>query len=375
MFPKTYDEARARFLDCANGLKARFPQAEVLSFNLPSAKDPNLFVDELYIPSANPNPQTLLVLTSGVHGLEASLGSAAQLRFMNDQLQTALDKGVGVWIVHCLNPFGWKYGRRSTEENVDLNRNFGTAPETFRTPNEGYVKLAPSFEQNQKARADRLHPLKALAFLGSHVLGKDFDSRSLTQAITQGQFTHPKGLQYGGTGPTPQAKRFRERFERIAAPYREIVHLDFHTGLGRKNRLHLLTGIDVEACIHRPTFKRLFHTEKETHLYEFNSGDEKGFYQTVGDINTMVANCAAGKNVVALTFEFGTLGTGLVNSGRALSRLWLENLGTQNGFESAEDERKIRAKFRDLFEPQDPAWQANALAITREVLNRIVDRL
>jgi hypothetical protein len=373
LFPKTYDDARAQFLSSAKKIQAAHPRAEIRSFHVPSQTDQNLYVDEIYIPSKT--PQSLLILTSGVHGLEASLGSAAQLQFMQTQLNFALSKGIGVWIVHCLNPYGWKYARRVTEENINLNRNFGTTPESFRTPNDGYLRLAPHIENKSKARSHLLHPLATMAFLIARVFKKEFSSRTLTQAIAQGQFTNPQGLEYGGTAPTPQAKHFRERFEVIENPYSEIMHADFHTGLGKRNRLHLLTGFDVERCVNPTTFKRLFKVEDETHLYEFNSGDEVGFYRTIGDINTLVADCAPTKKVVALTFEFGTLGTGLLANARSLSRLWLENRGTQNGFETSEHEIKIRAKFRELFEPQDPKWQANALAISEQVLKQVVDRL
>ncbi len=371
MFPKSYDEARARFLASSESLKRRYPRAEMRSFNVPSAKDPNLFVDEIYIPGK----KALLMLTSGVHGLEASLGSAAQLEFMSETIHLALEKGAGVYIVHCLNPYGWKYARRVTEENINLNRNFGTTPETFRTPNEGYLRLAPEIERNEKARHDLLHPFKTLKFLATRLFKKEFTSRTLTQAIAQGQFTNPRGLEYGGREQTPQARNLTERFKQVQNGYDEIIHIDFHTGLGKRNRLHLLTGFDQEKCVHPETFKRLFRAKDEAHLYKFNSGDEDGFYRTVGDINMMTAECAPGKKVVALTFEFGTLGTGLIANGRALSRLWLENRGTQNGFASKKDEQKIKAKFRDLFEPQDPAWQKNALDITHTVLRQVVERL
>ena len=198
----------------------------------------------------------------------------------------------------------------------------------------------------------------------------------MSQAISQGQFTNPKGLEFGGTEPTPQARYFRERFEQLEPRFDEIVMVDLHTGLGKRGRLHLLTGFDVATCVHPQTFARLFQPENEAHLYEFNSGDERGFYQTIGDINTMIAELAAPhKKVVALTFEFGTLGASLLAKADSLSRLWLENQGTHYGFKSPLHEHKIRQKFKELFEPEDVAWQKNALATTREVFSRLVERL
>ncbi len=374
VFPKNYDDARAQFLAVANSIVPSYPGSEIKSFQVPSATDQNLFVDDFFIPSLG-SPTGLLILTSGVHGLEASLGSAAQIQFMREFLPRAAEKGVAVWIVHSLNPYGFKHGRRNTEENINLNRNFGTTAETFRTPNEGYKKLALHFEKEQRASGGALHKFVTLAFLAKRLFTKEFDVHSLSQAISQGQFTNPKGLEFGGTEPTPQARYFRERFEHLEVPFEEIVMVDLHTGLGKQGRLHLLTGYDVETCIHPQTFARLFKPENERQFYEFNSGDEKGFYRTVGDINTMVAELAPRKKVVALTFEFGTLGDGLLAKADSLSRMWLENQGTHHGFTSPVKERVIREKFKALFEPQDPMWQQNALALTREVFARLVDRL
>jgi len=369
-FPKNYEDARAQFLAQAQAIADRHPGAETRSFNVPSAKDPNLYVDELFVPSIA-SPVSLLVLTSGVHGLEAGLGSAVQLQFMREFLPQAAAKGVAVWIVHCLNPYGYKFGRRTTEENINLNRNFGT---NFTVPNPGYLKLAPHFERKKKA-SGFLHPLKTLSFLTKLLVSGDFNERTLSQAISQGQFTNPQGLEYGGTKPTPQAHYFRERFEEIEKPFEEIVLLDLHTGLGHRNRLHLLTGINVEQCVHKPTFERLFQPEKEVALYEFNSGDEKGFYQTIGDINTMVAEAAPLKKVVALTLEFGTLGNNVFAKADSLSRLWLENQGHFNGYASQSERQKIRQRFKELFNPQERAWQLNALSITRKVLGNTLERI
>jgi predicted deacylase len=374
LFPKNYETARADFLREAAVIRNRAPEADLQSFQVPSAMDQDLFVDDLFVPASG-SATSLLVLTSGVHGLEASLGSAVQIQFMREFLSPLIAKGTAVWIVHCLNPYGFKHGRRTTEANINLNRNFGTAPETFRTPNEGYKKLSSHFEKNKRARGGPLHKFATLSFLLKRLFTKEFDAQSLSQAISQGQFTNPRGLEYGGSEPTPQADYFRRRFETIAHPFAEIVLIDLHTGLGLEKRLHLLTGFDVAKCVHPETFQRLFRPYEESELYEFNSGDEKGFYQTIGDINTMVAELAPEKRVVALTFEFGTLGNGLLSKADSLSRLWLENQGAHYGFATKAHERSIRQKFKDLFEPQDPAWQQNALRITRDIFTRLVQRM
>ena len=48
---------------------------------------------------------------------------------------------MGVLMIHGLNPFGFKYRRRVTEKNVDLNRNCVMGDKMFEIDNKGYGQL------------------------------------------------------------------------------------------------------------------------------------------------------------------------------------------------------------------------------------------
>ena len=67
----------------------------------------------------------LLVLTSATHGVEGFCGSGAQIALMRDEALPALMEklGVAMLLVHAINPYGFSYLSRTTEGNVDLNRN------------------------------------------------------------------------------------------------------------------------------------------------------------------------------------------------------------------------------------------------------------
>jgi hypothetical protein len=70
------------------------------------------------------NPENLLVLISGTHGVEGFCGSGCQIGYLADQLYEALSSTTGLLLVHALNPFGFAWLRRVNEDNIDLNRNF-----------------------------------------------------------------------------------------------------------------------------------------------------------------------------------------------------------------------------------------------------------
>jgi len=68
-------------------------------------------------------PESLLLLISGTHGVEGLTGSGCQVGVLLDELHGALPAGGGVLLIHALNPHGFAWLRRGNEDNVDLNRN------------------------------------------------------------------------------------------------------------------------------------------------------------------------------------------------------------------------------------------------------------
>lgn len=77
-------------------------------------------------------PETALVISSGLHGVEGFFGSAVQLAILasvshgwRPPVNSALV------LIHALNQFGFAWQRRCNEENVDLNRNFLCADQAY----------------------------------------------------------------------------------------------------------------------------------------------------------------------------------------------------------------------------------------------------
>ncbi len=253
-----------------------------------------------------------------------------------------------------------------------MNRNFGLDQTTFQTKNDEYEKLASLFDQKERLRAPRFPLLSTLSLIKkAKKLG--VPTTGLSQAIGQGQFKHPRGLEFGGYGYEPQVQFFIDRFKEVAKDYTRILHFDLHTGLGKKNRLHLLTGATAESR-NEELLRELILADEDRSIYEFTEADEEGFYRTVGDINTLMPVLTPKARVLSLTMEFATLGAGILAKLDTLERLWLENQGANCGYTDARSERSIRRKFSELFAPTALPWRENTVRLGREMLTRVLQR-
>ncbi|MFM8989295.1 MAG: DUF2817 domain-containing protein, partial [Alphaproteobacteria bacterium] len=65
-----------------------------------------------------------LVTMSATHGVEGHCGSGAQVATLREGLLRDLPRDTCAVAIHAINPHGFAWSRRVTEDNVDLNRNF-----------------------------------------------------------------------------------------------------------------------------------------------------------------------------------------------------------------------------------------------------------
>jgi hypothetical protein len=168
----------------------------------------------------------VLVMVSATHGVEGFCGSGAQVDWLQRGEASRLPSGVAVLMIHAVNPFGFAWLRRVTEDNVDLNRNWidFTQP---RPSNSAYLALSEAIcpaEWTDEARsaADRV----LTAFAAEHGFP------SLQQAITGGQYSHPTGLFYGGEAATWSRRTQSDILRQYLSEAGKVVVIDYHTGLG-----------------------------------------------------------------------------------------------------------------------------------------------
>ncbi len=236
-FPSDYSDARDRLLrlaPAAGGTLTAYvapgagPNGETL------ATDVAWFGDD--------DADHVLVLVSATHGVEGFCGSGVQLDWLQAAAalhQAALPDGVAMLLVHAINPHGYAWLRRTTEEGVDLNRNcVGFAPPPA---NAAYAELAdafvpPDLRSETLADADQL----LARWRAEH------GDVAFEHARSGGQHSHPDGIFYGGLEPTWSARTLGDLCRRFRlAERRGVAVIDFHTGLGPH-------GYGEPICGHKP---------------------------------------------------------------------------------------------------------------------------
>jgi hypothetical protein len=99
-FHETYDENREQFRRLAASLQREFSDVEISKCIVKSEVDSDLTIDAVYIPAQN-EAEKLLVMTSGVHGMEGFTGSAVQQYFMTKVLDVEVLQNMGVLLIHA----------------------------------------------------------------------------------------------------------------------------------------------------------------------------------------------------------------------------------------------------------------------------------
>lgn len=369
-FPQNYEDAARRF----KSMFKYYPGSQYGSIPIESKHDKDLALNYFYRPARN-NNENLLIITSGIHGAEAYAGSAIQQMFMEEILPEINTDKLGVLLIHSINPYGFKHFRRVDENNVDLNRNFSADPKLYSMENPGYDNLAELLAPKEPVSAPFYQRLTQGFDIVSGILFGQFSVKELSDAVGQGQHKFPEGLQYGGINPAPQVGFLTTLIERYALSYKRVILIDLHTGLGSANQLHMMTGEGVSYS-QSPLLKKLLRPEEDGENYDLATGDDPGFYPTPGDIINFVPTLLKpDQEVVALTAEFGTIGTGPYNQLKTLNRLILENQGHHHGYSSLDMKRSVQIDFQELFFPLGLVWQTKVIRKSRYLFNNIIKRL
>lgn len=215
-FPQDYVEARQQFC-CLAALSG----ATITSYVLPGHHGPQ--GEELALDVARLGPaqaSRLLLISSGVHGIEGYTGSAAQCAALQKGIFDLTPPDTAVVLAHAVNPWGFAYNRRCDQDGIDLNRNF--IDWSAKSPEEH-----PQCEflmRNLFASPPRERPVKA--FIQRQGISE------YHQALVKGQYRFPQGLCYGGVGPAWSNQVWSEMVQSQAQGVEEIVHIDLHTGAG-----------------------------------------------------------------------------------------------------------------------------------------------
>ena len=219
-FSASYPEARQAFCNAAQ--KAG---AELESILHPMAGPNGEPVATDVAVMGNPYTSQVLLTTSGVHGVEGFFGSAVQQAVLCGELD--LPDDVKVVAVHAINPWGWAHGRRFTEDNVDLNRNFWGDAWNHPEHNEAYQRVQPWAELQGLETSDyenaRQHGEQLAQSIGLEQMKID---------LSAGQQCAREGLFYVGHGHTWSRTVFERLCWQHLSKASKVFYLDLHTGLG-----------------------------------------------------------------------------------------------------------------------------------------------
>lgn len=360
-FQNSYPEARALFLKNISHLKAEIPALEHGEYKIPSSRFADLVTDSLYLPPKSGRKERLLILISGIHGIEGFTGSALQNAFLAENFFNQKDEGLGLLLIHALNPYGFKQKRRVSENNVDLNRNFETSSELFKIKNPGYRKMNSLLNPSEPAHSGWGDRLKFYFQCVKALLQYSMDS--LRRAILKGQYEIPRGIYFGGQEFEPQKELMENLLLKTAPGYSQVLLVDLHTGYGERGRLHLFA--DRTPAMDENYLAQLF----AGHPLDF--AQKKDFYEATGGLVVYAAKLLEAKTRYAgIVFEFGTLDSQkTLGSLDSLYRMVRENQIMQQGARSEEDRQEIAGLFSEMFYPSDSAWRASALDQFRETLS------
>ena len=334
-FSQTYGEARAKFCAAADaaGLDVQSHPHPLLG------RDGETLAMDVALQGRR-DAQALLIVSSACHGVEGFCGSGVQVAALRDEAwsQAVRAAGVAVLYIHALNPYGFSWWRRTTQENVDLNRNFHDFSQPL-PANPGYDELAAWLVPPTWPPAPGVNA--AIARFIS-----DRGERALQDAVTSGQYEHPEGLFFGGRNPTWSHVTLRHVLQEHATRCQRLGWIDLHTGLGPNGHAERIFACRDEAAALRRA--RAWWGEAVTSIYDGTSASAK-----LSGMMWMAAyeECAQAE-YTGIALEVGTVPVlGIIDALRADQ--WLENHP-----EAGEAQRRaIKQQVRDAFYTDTAVWK------------------
>ena len=365
-FRTTYDQTREGIAALIGDLLAQGVPVEAESYAIDAADD--LFIDSFYLPSSGERTN-LIVLTTGVHGMEGYIGSVMLDVFFAEVYPTLNTENTGILVVANVNPYGMKYYRRYNENNVDLNRNFILDWENFDlSSNREYPKVASFLSPDGKIGNALWHEAGFYLSLAKTAITDGADT--VSDALLTGQYEYPQGVYYGGTGDEASTVYLKDVFSQcLDSSYENIVHIDIHSGYGPRYNMVIFNSV-YETMTEAQS--------QEAYGYDYIIAyDSESFYATTGDTTDFFYRLAdqkdADSTLFSTCFEFGTIGDAFFDTILSLKYTVDENRNHWYPTDNATTAEIIRQNYLELYYPTETAWREKTvqdfLAATLGVLS------
>jgi len=334
-----YFSARERFLAASTRLGLEHHALEV---HAPSPKAEPLTID-ITVAGAS-KPKSAIVLSSGVHGVEGVFGSAVQTAFLEQQRSDWQPPTDAAFIfIHAINPFGFAWRRRFNEENIDLNRNFLLAEEKY----SGSPRLSGAFRSVMKPG----RPRTRFGFWTARIalLALRHGVQSFWETLPVGQYDYPDWLYYGGGAPTQSSQALQCFLPTLLDEADEVVHLDFHTGLGKWAECELLVS-ESEGLDNCEWWLKHFDGDMVRKLKSFTQA-----YEVRGGFGPWLRALFPQCKYRYSTAEFGTYSPMRVIGALADELRWQTEIGPNSA------ELPARLRLADTFVPRSRSWRTKSL--------------
>jgi len=339
-FSQSYAEARAKFLIAAH---AAGLTVESHAHPLTGRDGEPLAMD--VVRDGPADARAVLLLSSACHGVEGYCGSGIQIALLQDAALRAQAHaaGVALLVVHGLNPWGFSWWRRTTHENVDLNRNFHDFGQPL-PANPAYAELAALIVPDTWPPTPEVNA-QTMAWIGQH------GPKAWQAAVSAGQHTHPDGLFHSGREPTWSNRTVRAVLAQHGRQCARLGWIDFHTGLGPNGHgERILSTADDAAALGRA---RAWWGPAITSTYD---GSSTSAALTGTMFQAAYDECPQAE-YTGIALEYGTEPLEVVLQALRADQ-WLMN----HPDTPAEVAAPIKRAIRDAFYTDTDGWKAQVLA-------------
>lgn len=365
-FFTTYDEIRENLANRVDLLESDGVEVKYTTYAVDESD--GLYIDNILLP-ATETPTNLIVLTTGVHGMEGYIGSVMLDVFFEELYPTIDTKNTGILIVANVNPYGMKYMRRYNENNVDLNRNFIEDWDNFdRASNVEYPKVE-GFLQPEGAMGNAFwHEVGFYLSLGKEAIVSGADT--ISDALLTGQYEYANGVYYGGDGDEISTAYLKGVFaDCIDGEYENIIHVDIHSGYGPRYNMVIFNSVgdpSTEA-----------ETKAEIGYDNVIAVDSEDFYATFGDTTDYFYRLLKKKNsdktLYSTCFEFGTIGDGFFDSILSLKYTVDENRQHFYPTKNKITAEMVKENYYELYYPTEKEWREKTIVDFKDAMTGVLE--
>ncbi len=350
-FSQSYAEARAKFRTTAAAAGGRLTE---IAHPLQGPKGEALACDVARFGADE--AEAVLWINSATHGVEGYCGSGVQTALMALGWHSRLPADMALLLTHAINPHGFAWTRRVTEDNVDLNRNFSPAG-VLPPANAGYAEI-----HQWVIPEDMDGPKRAEADAALERFRLERGDRALHQAMAGGQYAYPDGLFYGGSGPTWSNRTLNGLISTHLAPARRFCFIDIHTGLGPE-------GYGEPSYVGKPT------DEAFAECQQWFGSDVTWLDRGTGQSTPLNGHIGLpfrplyeqGKSGPVLGLEFGTVPSAEVRAALRADH-WLHARGKLD----SEQGRAIKQRLREVFYVDTDSWKKQVVDRADELTGKAI---